>query len=153
MSIENSYNYKFVNAFVTTSGVVGANRLKDLAPEGYEVVVNLLPNESEYAVENEEQIVEAQGVKYVYIPVDFKNPTLSDYEQFVSALDQAKERKTHIHCAANYRVSVFYGLYAESRGLWSQSESEEFIQSLWSPQEAQGWPKLIAQVRERAFGT
>lgn len=152
MAIENSYNFKRVDALVTTSGVVGRNRLKDLGLEGYDVVINLLPNDSEYAIENEQQIVEEQGVKYVYIPVNFKNPTLSDYDQFVAALEGAKERKTHIHCAANYRVSAFYSLYAESRKMWSQSEAQEFIHSLWRPLERQGWPEFMAKVRERDIG-
>jgi protein tyrosine phosphatase (PTP) superfamily phosphohydrolase (DUF442 family) len=152
MAIDNSYNFKRVNDLVTTSGVVGANRLEGIGPEGYDVLINLLPNDSEYAVENEKEIVEKQGVKYVYIPVDFGNPALSDYDQFATALDEAKGNKVHIHCAANYRVSAFYALYAESRGLWRQSEAQEFVQSLWQPQEAQGWPEFIARVREQHCG-
>jgi len=149
MAIEDSYNFRRVNALVTTSGVVGPDRLKDLGPERYDVVVNLLPDESEYAVENERQVVEGQGIKYVHIPVDFKNPTLAGYDRFVSALDWAKERKVHIHCAANYRVSAFYALYAESRQIWSRAEAQEFIRDLWQPEERPGWPQFIARVRAR----
>lgn len=149
MAIENSYNFKRVDALVTTSGAVGPNRLKDLGPEGYDVVINLLPNESEYAVDNEQEIVEEQGIKYVHIPVDFKNPTLADYDQFVSALEEAKERKVHIHCAANYRVSAFYALYAEARRVWSRTEAQEFINALWQPEAHPAWPEFIAKVRER----
>lgn len=148
MSIDNSYNFKRVNALITTSGIVGPNRLKDLGPERYDIVINLLPEESEYAVENEQQIVEEQGIKYIYIPVDFKNPALAKYDQFVSTLDEAKERKVHIHCAANYRVSVFYALYAESRQMWNRTEAQEFIHDLWQPEEYRGWPQFIAKVRE-----
>ena len=151
MAIENSYNFKRVGALVTTSGVVGGNRLKGLAREGYELVVNLLPDTSEYSVENEQGIVEAQGVKYVYIPVDFKNPTFDDYRKFVSAIEEAGSSKVHIHCAANYRVSAFYALYAESRNIWSESEADEFIRALWDPHEAQGWSEFIAQIRRGGF--
>ncbi len=153
MTIENSHNFRRVNDFLTTSGVVGAGRLAGLRSEGYDVVINLLPDESEYAVENEREIIEEQGVKYVYIPVDFKHPTLADYDRFVSAVERAKERKLHIHCAANYRVSAFYALYAESHGLWSHTEAETFIHNLWRPQERPGWPEFIAEVRKRTFGT
>jgi len=58
MTIANSYNFKRANKFVTTSGVVGASRLKGLRSEGYDAVVNLLPDESKYAVEDERKIVE-----------------------------------------------------------------------------------------------
>lgn len=149
MAIANSYNFRRVSDLVTTSGVVGANRLKGLAPEGYEMVINLLPDNSEYAVENEADIVEAQGVEYTYIPVDFKSPTLNDYDRFAAALDKAKGRKVHIHCAANYRVSAFYALYAEATGLWNSAEAREFIQDLWQPRKYGGWPEFIAEVKKR----
>ena len=150
MHIENSDNFRRVSDLMTTSGVVGAERLGSLASEGYKVVINLLPDNSKYAVKNERQLVEAQGVKYVYIPVDFKHPVPSDYDAFASALDEAKGQKVHIHCAANYRVSAFYALYAEARGVWSRAEAQTFVQALWQPQEAEGWPEFIAQIEARS---
>ena len=149
MTIENSHNFRRVSDLVTTSGVVGPDRLKSLGLEGYAVVINLLPDESKYAAESEREITEKQGVKYVYIPVDFESPTLADYDQFVLAIEEAKGGKVHIHCAANYRASAFYALYAESRELWSRNEAEAFIQDLWQPQERPPWPEFIAEVRER----
>lgn len=150
MTIEESRNFKRVSERLTTSGVVGADRLARLAAEGYEVVINMLPDSSEQAVLGEREILQAQGVRYVHVPVDFKQPTLADYDRFVAALDEAGQRKTHIHCAANYRVSVFYALYAQARGEWSAAEAERFVQSLWQPQAAEGWPAFIARVRRRA---
>lgn len=147
MAIETSYNFRRINDCVTTSGVVGANRLKGLAPEGYKLLINLLPDDSEYAVKDEAQTVIAQGVKYVHIPVDFNQPKVGDFERFAAALDEHQGQKTHIHCAANFRVSAFYALYAESRRLWSSAESQALIQSLWNPQDAAAWREFMAQVR------
>ena len=149
MAIANSHNFRRVSDLVTTSGVVGPNRLKGLAREGYDVVINLLPNESKYAAKSEREITEKQGLKYVYIPVDFESPTLADYNQFVLAIEEAEGGKVHIHCAANYRVSAFYALYAESRKLWSRAEAEAFIQDLWQPQERPPWPEFVAEVRRQ----
>ena len=151
MAIEDSYNFRRVNTQITTSGVVGTRRLKELAQEGYEIVINLLPNDSDDATENERQLVENQGIKYIYIPVDFKHPNLSNYDQFINALDEVKQSKVHIHCAANYRVSAFYSLYAQSRGLWDASQAQSFVQGIWAPQDYPGWPGFIAEVRKRDF--
>lgn len=145
MAIENSYNFRRISEMLTTSGVVGPNRLKGLSAEGYEVVVNLLPDTSEYAVPDEQDIIESQGVEYVYIPVDFKRPARSDFEQFVAALERAEGKKVHIHCAANYRVSAFYALYARQWGLWDAAEAEAFILDLWQPREYPGWPEFMAE--------
>ena len=152
MGIEKSYNFKRVSSCITTSGVVGIERLEGLGAAGYEVLINLLPNESEYAAENEREIVEAQNVEYVYIPVDFGNPTTDDYDQFVEAMDAAKDQNVHIHCAANYRVSAFFALYAESQGSWTPAQANEFVLGLWNPEESKGWPELMAGVRARRVG-
>lgn len=144
MPIEQSYNFRSINDDLTTSGVVGAERLRGLSAEDYEVVIDLLPDSSEQAVAGERDIVESQGITYVHIPVDFKCPTVSDFQVFVWALDAARGKKVHIHCAANYRVSVFYAHYARDHALWSEAEAESFVHSLWDPRDYSGWPEFIA---------
>ena len=146
MNIESSRNFRMITDRLTTSGVVGADRLKALASQGYEVVVNLLPDTSEHAVPDERSIVESQRLEYIHIPVDFKRPERSDFVTFSEALDRVSERKVHIHCAANYRVSAFYSLYAVSRGRWSTDQAMEFIHSVWEPAEYPGWSEFIAEV-------
>jgi protein tyrosine phosphatase (PTP) superfamily phosphohydrolase (DUF442 family) len=146
--IKDSYNYRMISDKITTSGVVGADRLEALASQSYEAVVNLLPDNSEHAVSNEQGIVESQRVEYIYIPVDFKAPGRSDFTRFSEALDRLSDRKIHIHCAANYRVSAFYSLYAASRGRWSADQATEFIHSVWQPAEYPGWSEFIAGILE-----
>lgn len=147
MPIENSYNFRRVNERLTTSGVVGAGRLQGLAAEGYELIINLLPDSSEYAVPDEAAIVTGQGVGYCYIPVDFQAPAVADYAAFCEAMDAAVEDRVHIHCAANYRVSAFYALYAQSRGLWGEDEAQAFIEDLWAPAEYPVWQNFIRTIR------
>lgn len=149
MAISNSYNFRKVSDRLTTSGVVGPNRLKGLAEEGYEVLINLLPDNNEHAVPDEKAIVEAQGVRYVYIPVDFNHPRSSDYEQFAAALDAAGGSKTHVHCAANFRVSGFYAAYAQSRGLWTAEEAAAFVEGIWQPDLFPGWPEVLQAAAQR----
>ena len=145
-NIEHSYNFRMISDRLTTSGVVGADRLEALASQGYEVVVNLLPDSSEHAVSNEQGIVESQRIEYIYIPVDFKAPGRSDLSRFSEALDRLSDSKIHIHCAANYRVSAFYSLYAASRGQWSTDQARDFIHSVWRPADYPGWPEFIDEV-------
>jgi protein tyrosine phosphatase (PTP) superfamily phosphohydrolase (DUF442 family) len=165
-NIEDSYNYRMVSDRLTTSGVVGAKRLKALASQGYEAVVNLLPDASEHAIADERDIVESQRLEYIYIPVDFKAPRrsdftrfsqaldrlsekkihVSDFTRFSQALDRLSEKKIHVHCAANYRVSAFYSLYAVSRGRWSPDQAREFIRSVWRPADHPGWSGFIDEL-------
>lgn len=146
MSIETSYNFRKIHDRLTTSGTVHPDDLKMLAFQGYEVVVNLMPDASEYAVADERKIVQSQGLEYIYIPVDFKQPKRSDFAEFSAALDRVSDKKVHIHCAANYRVSAFYALYAAINGCWSHDRAWKFIYDVWQPAEHSGWSEFITDV-------
>jgi len=150
MDIESSYNFRRINERLTTSGVVPEEGLTTLAAQGYDVVINLLPETSEFAVANERSIVKSQGIEYIDIPVDFKQPLPADFTRFATALDRVREKKVHIHCAANYRVSAFYSLYEFKRGNWSAEQAREFIGSIWQPEDHPGWDGFINNVLSAA---
>ena len=146
MDIEASHNFRRISERLTTSGSVPPDGLKALREQGYEVVVDLLPGSSEYAIPDERQTVESQGIEYVNIPVDFKRPTSSDFWRFAQALDRVNGKKVHVHCAANYRVSAFYSLYMVGSGLWSSERAMEFIHSIWQPTEHPCWSDFIVGI-------
>ncbi len=146
MSIEESYNFKAISPELTTSGVVNETLLQQLSDQGYRQLINLLPNDSEYATSNEQYLVESQKINYVYIPVDFSNPTPADYQAFVDAMIASPNLKTHIHCAANYRVSAFFGIYAYQHLNWSSAQVKQHIESLWQPEEHRPWLNLLQQL-------
>ena len=123
MSIEDSYNFRRIHDRLTTSGLVSVEQLRDLSAEGYDTVINLLPDDYEHAVRDEARVVSDQGLDYVYIPVDFGAPTHADFEAFAAAMDARIDQTVHVHCAANFRVSAFYSLYARRRGLYTEEEA------------------------------
>ncbi len=55
-----------------------------------------------------------------------------------------------MHCAANYRVTAFYGLYALRRGLCTEAEADELTRSVWNPAEFPAWDAFIARERQRS---
>ena len=143
MSIEESYNFRRVDERVTTSGIVGAPQLEELRDQGYEAVVNLKPDiEAELGVD-EGAVVRDQGIDYVYLPVDFDAPTHADYEAFAAAMDERDGRTIHVHCAANYRVTAFYGVYAVDRGRWTEDEAGAFVRDVWDPSEFPAWQTFL----------
>jgi protein tyrosine phosphatase (PTP) superfamily phosphohydrolase (DUF442 family) len=150
MSIEDSYNFRRVSERLTTSGLVSVEQLGNLKSEGYEAVINLLPNSYEHAVADEARIVQDQGLAYVYIPVDFDAPTHADLEAFAQAMTEHAGQKVHVHCAANYRVSAFYSLYALSSGLCTEPEADALVQDVWDPAHYPAWTAFITAERTRA---
>ena len=147
MSVESSLNFRRVSETVTTSGTVAAEGLAELKAKGYDLVVNLLPDSSEYAVGGEAAIVAGQGVDYVYIPIDFATPNREQFEAFAAAMDANAEKVVHVHCAANYRVSSFVALYHEARLSWSPEQSDAHMRRIWEPNET--WSRFIADERAR----
>ena len=149
MSIDQAYNYRAVSDSVATAGVLKPKQLAALSKAGIEVVMNLMPDSSEYAVKGEKQIIEGQGIEYWHLPVDFSAPKLEEYEQFKGKLKQSEGRKLLIHCAANYRVSAFYSRYAIESGKWTTAEADRFMLSIWQPSEYPAWPEWLDKVRLR----
>jgi len=143
VAVEDSFNFRRIDDQVTTSGVVGADRLAELAVQGYSAVINLLPDDSEWAVENEAGIIADQGLAYVYIPVTWNDPTDADLAAFTEAMT-AVEGKVHVHCAANFRVTAFYAIYAQQNLSWSADQSEELISGVWNPADHDPWQAFIA---------
>ncbi len=146
-AVERAFNFRRVDQRLTTSGLVPPDALAELGDDGVDAVIDLLPATVDRAVPGEADLVVAQGIDYIAIPVDFDAPTLDDFEAFVRAMDEHQGHRLHVHCAANYRVSAFYALYAELRGHWTREEADAFVADLWQPTEYPAWADLMAQVR------
>jgi uncharacterized protein (TIGR01244 family) len=147
MSIEDSYNFRRIDDRLTTSGLLSADQLADLQRQGYDAVINLLPDSQNEL--DEARIVRDQGLDYVHIPVDFDRPTHADLEAFVAAMEARDHVKVHVHCAANYRVTAFYSLYATERGRCTDEEANELVRSIWDPAAFPAWAAFIADERQR----
>jgi uncharacterized protein (TIGR01244 family) len=150
MTIEDSYNFRRIHERLTTSGLVSAEQLGDLRRQDYDAVINLLPDTHERALTDEAAIVRDLGLDYVYIPVDFEAPTHEDLEAFAHAMTSRAGQKVHVHCAANYRVSAFYSLYALRQGLCTEDEANQLVREVWDPAEFPAWHAFVTDERTRA---
>jgi len=147
MSIDQAYNYRAVSSTIATAGVLKPDQLAVLSKAGIELVINLMPDDSEYAVDGERQIIEEQDIEYWYLPVDFSAPKLEEYKQFKGKMRQSEGKKLLIHCAANYRVSAFYSRYAIESGRWTTEEADRFMLSIWQPGDYPGWTEWLDKVQ------
>jgi uncharacterized protein (TIGR01244 family) len=110
-SIEQIFNYVRISEDLGTSGQPSALELQKIRDAGFSTVINLAPHDAENSLRNEATIVTDLGLRYVHIPVDFRNPTERDFAAFTTAMSDVAGTSVWVHCAANMRVSAFVYKY------------------------------------------
>ena len=128
------YNYHDIPGLFTTSGQPNSHQLNLIAKDGYDAVINLAPNSVfEGSVINEAEILTANKVKYIHIPVNFNNPSKDDFLLFIKSLNENKDKKIWIHCAANMRVSAFVYKYRRDMLGLDDKKIIEDMRLIWTP--------------------
>lgn len=111
--------------------------------------MNLAPHSSENALPDEAGLVRELGMTYHHLPVDFSDPTESDFAAFEDVMAGLRpDGRTLVHCAANFRVSAFYGLYAMKHLGWSAERAEAFRATVWDARDYPAWDALISRLQE-----
>jgi len=149
MSTQEIYNYRKVNDQVITGGQPTEEHLQAAADEGFDTVINLATINPRYSLDDEAGLVKSLGMVYHHIPVDWENPKASNFEAFEQVMQASPTEKTLIHCAANFRVTAFYSLYAQKHLGWSAAQAEEFRASIWQGSDYPVWEAFIADMRAR----
>lgn len=111
--MEEILNYIKINDNISTSGQPSALEFESIAKSGFDVVINLALSNASNALENEDKCVSELGMTFIHIPVDFEEPTVKDLKIFLTLLYSlmTSGKKIWIHCAKNYRVSIFMYVY------------------------------------------
>lgn len=152
MSTQEIYNYLKVDDRLVTGGQPTEDQLRDAAAEGFTAVVNIAPVNPPYTPEDEAGLVRSLGMDYTYIPVNWSNPTDADFEAFERAMNRLSGEKVLLHCAANFRVTAFYSLYARRRLGWTEAEAEAFRSPIWAGSEYPIWEAYVARKQAEQQG-
>ena len=145
MAIDAIKNFKQVDDRLGTSGQPSEAQVREIGAAGYEVVINLGVLDPKYCLPDEAGLVAALGMTYHHLPVIFDSPQVGDFDRFVDVMDACRGRKTFVHCAANYRVSAFVGLYGELRLGWPRARADSHIASFWEPNDV--WTDFVRRCR------
>ena len=140
MSIAEIKNFVSLSDALATAGQPSEDQLRQVAQEGFEVIINLGLLDPRYCLADEAGLVRSLGIDYHHIPVDFQAPQRPDLEQFFQVMDACTDKKVFVHCAANYRVSSFISLYGQAKLGWSLEQANAHIRRLW---ESSKWTAFI----------
>jgi protein tyrosine phosphatase (PTP) superfamily phosphohydrolase (DUF442 family) len=146
--LRDARNFREVDDRLLTAGQPTEAHLADAAGQGVQVVVNLaLHGDPRYSLPDEAGCVRQLGMAYVHIPVQFKAPTEENLLAFFDAMDAHTGEKTLVHCAANYRVTAFVGLYRVIRQGWEIDKAFEPMRSVWEADDI--WKRFIADMLKK----
>lgn len=149
MSTDEIYHAIKVNDLLITAGQPTEEQLQAAAAEGVAHVINLATINPRYSLKDEPGLVRGLGMAYHPIPVEWDAPKESDFDAFDALYQQISGQKTLVHCAANFRVTAFYALYAMKRLGWTEAQADAFRAPIWQGSDHPVWEAFIRQMKDK----
>jgi protein tyrosine phosphatase (PTP) superfamily phosphohydrolase (DUF442 family) len=149
VSTQDIYNYLRVNNQLITAGQPNEEQITSAAEEGVTTIINLATINPQSSLPDEGALVRSHGMNYYHIPVDWGNPQESDFDTFEKIFKRISGEKSLVHCAANFRVTAFYSLYAIKHLGWSEAQADEFRASIWKGSNHPVWEEFIAAMKTK----
>lgn len=147
-NIQDIYNFIQLEERIGTGGQPKQDQLKAVAQAGYQCVINLAMPDQDYSLADEKNSVESLGLEYVPIPVVWQNPLLANFDVFCQAMNERRDQKLFVHCAANMRVSAFMALYRIIELGWEPEKAYQDLRRIWTPDGL--WKEFMNQALARA---
>ena len=102
-------NFLQVTPEFCTGGQPRPEHFAKLKADGVKTVLNLR-QPSEHRADEEKQAVEQLGLKYINIPVNYREPTAENVDEFLKITDDKANRPMFVHCTAAIRVGAFWAI-------------------------------------------
>ena len=138
-------NYRLVKPGLATAGQPSPEALRRLKEQGFRTVINLR-TESEPGVKEEAEIVKAQGLNYVWVPVTAASFSQQQVDQVAKALDDPQAGPVLFHCGSASRVGAVWTVIQTQRGKsYEEAESEGRKIGLSSPALLEAVKKVLGR--------
>ena len=145
-SLDGIRNYIEYSPGFSSAGQPDREQFELLKKEGFERVVYIAFANSKGAIADEDQLVKDLGMHYAQVPVIWDAPVKADFDAFAAVMQSAPEKKTLLHCQANYRATAFAFLYRVLYLDVPLAEAKKDMNTIWKPDGA--WRDLIFEVLE-----
>jgi len=126
-------NFVRLDPRLACAGQPRAEHFPALPGLGFEAVLNLATEASTGHLSQEPELCLRAGLDFAWLPVDWKAPTLDDFQAFQRWLDARRSRSVLVHCAMNWRASLFCALYRVLREGRDPAQAREDVLGVWEP--------------------
>ncbi|MBU2878035.1 MULTISPECIES: hypothetical protein [Aliiglaciecola] len=135
-------NYQVNNEKMVSSGLPTKPHLEMLQKIGLNQVVDLIPGDRT----EHQQLISSLALGYHNIAVEWENPTLANFQEYVSIMQNLNEHDgvTLTHCRLNWRGSVFTYLYQVTQLQVPEETAKQEMLAIWQPNEI--WLSFIDHV-------
>lgn len=124
--------YRLIRPDLATAGQPSPEALGQLKEMGFRTVINLRTEKEGAAAEA--PVVEAQGLRYVWVPITPDTFSLADVEAVQKVLDDPSAGPVLLHCASSNRVGgVWMAIQARAGASLEEAEAAGREAGLHSP--------------------
>lgn len=138
------FNYIAYSPTFASAGQPTAEQLNQQQQMGVERVVYLAFSDQERSLPAEDRVVKELSMSYLQVPVDWKAPQKREYDLFAAAMNVEPDRKTLLHCQANFRASAFALLYRVLELGVPLGQAKADMNAVWIPNST--WTNFILEV-------
>ena len=128
-------NVVVVSPLLVTAGQPDRASLQRLKAEGYDAVISFAPGNTADAVLDEAEILRAQGVEFVHVPIPWAAPEAKHLEATAEAMRRLKGKKVLIHCQMNMRASAVTFLYRTIHAKEDPAVAWADVKKTWTPKD------------------
>jgi protein-tyrosine phosphatase len=141
-------NFKKITESLAIGGQPAEPYFPLLPKAGFEVVVHVQLTNVGTLVNNEDLLVEENGMSYVKIIIDFNNPKVDEFLYMAQILDHYRKERVFAHCTTGYSTSTLIIPYLMLKNEWSLSETLESV-IMWNitPKWGQSLEAAIAAIQ------
>ncbi len=140
MDILNHYQ---ITDLIASSGQPTSEQFREIAAQGYGVIINLAMPEHKQSICTEGSLVTTLGMTFIHIPVPFDAPSENHYREFTGYMDALKDRKVWVHCIINARVSAFFFRYLQEVRGFSALKAASPLLKTWMPEMDEVWKEFV----------
>lgn len=136
-------NYQVNSPSMVSSGLPDREHFEALKSNGVSNVVDLIPGDRSEEIE----LMKVLDLNYHNIAVEWQNPTVENFKEYVLAMHQSKANGgiTLTHCKLNWRGAVFTYLYRVTQLNEPEELAKQDMLAIWEPNEV--WQDFIQQVK------
>ncbi|MFT4731098.1 MAG: hypothetical protein ACI89W_000101 [Gammaproteobacteria bacterium] len=144
-ALENLKNFQINTPTMVSAGLPNQAQFEALKANGVFNVIDLIPGDRS----EESKLMRSLALQYQNIAVEWDNPTLENFDEYVIAMQQFQKDGgvTLTHCKLNWRGAVFTYLYRVTQLNEPEAAAKKDLDATWQPNET--WQHFIEDVKEK----